>query len=77
MLLRNRSGIDVIALNDGHKKIKMTSPMNFSVKVKYFSFSYEKGASQLNFNFLMGKENTYPNKKEVMIEPPVMDCTPK
>ncbi len=71
------SGIAVIALNEGHKNINMTSPINFSVKVKYFYFSSPKEGASLNFNFRIGKEKAYPNKNEVIIEPPVMESTPK
>ncbi len=38
ILVIPKSGIAVITLNDGHKNIKITNPINFNVKVKYFYF---------------------------------------
>lgn len=70
-----KSGIDVTKFHDGHKNINNTRPMNFNVNVKYFYFYYENGVV-LNFNFLIGIEKTYPNKNEVITEPPVIDVIP-
>ena len=50
--------------------------INFNVRVKYFSFSSENGVL-LNLSLRIGIENKYPNKNDVMIEPPVIDLIPK
>lgn len=75
MLLRVKSGIDVITLNDGHKKINSTKPMNLKCNVKYFYFYYSMALSP-NFSFLIGIDMMYPNKNEVITAPPVIAVIP-
>jgi hypothetical protein len=72
---KDKSGTALITLKAGQVMIRTIKPINFKVKLKYFSFYYSYGVS-LNFNFFIGIAKIKAKKNTVIPPPEVMAFIP-
>ena len=68
----------VVELKLNQSMMHSTRPITFMVIVKYLSLSSEWFYnSSSHTNFLIGAAKMYPNRKIVIVPPPVMALMPK